>query len=118
MIILLLMTTLGLGLSEAIELRLPADPAEVYSVGFTYDGVKVDLDWKNREIVTANVCRQSTELDRTQCQTAAINWLFAECAYYGEITDLSEKQEDMQYAVCLGADAVSDLLNSHQLADR
>ena len=112
------MTTLGLGLSEAIELRLPADPAEVYSVGFTYDGVKVDLDWKNRDIVTGNVCRQSADADRAQCQTAAINWLLAECAYYGNKPELSVKQEDMQYAVCLGADAISDMVNTHQLADR
>jgi len=48
MIVFILMTTFALGMSEAIEMRLPEDPSMLYTVGFEHDGVSVRLDWKNR----------------------------------------------------------------------
>lgn len=68
---LLLLTTLALGLSESIETRLPTDPQMIYTVAFNYDGVKVGLDWKNRQVVAARVCRKSSPGNRLACQQAA-----------------------------------------------
>ncbi len=116
--IFILLTTFALGMSEAIEMRLPQDPDEVYTVGFDHNGVDVRLDWQNREIVAQGTCRETTSEDKAVCQQAAIAWLRAECAWYSAKETLSVKQEDMQYAVCLGADALNDLLSTHQLADR
>ena len=118
MMIFILMTTFALGFSESIEQNLPQDPNQIYTVAFEYNGVNVGIDWKNREIVPAAVCREAQTTERAQCAKAAIEWLRAECAWYSEKGSLSVTQEDMQYAVCLGADALSDLALTHQLADR
>ena len=118
MIVFILMTTFALGLSESIEQRLPEDPNMIYTVGFEHDGVKVGLDWQDRQILPERVCRKSSDTERLVCQQAAIEWLHAECAWYSAKETLTEKQEDMQYAVCLGADALSDLVSRSQLADR
>ena len=66
----------------------------------------------------AGVCRQVTSEEQPRCQQVAIQWMRAECAWYSEKAVLSVTQVDMQYAVCLGADAVSDMVLSRQLADR
>ena len=118
MIEILLITTLALGLSESIEDRLPEDPGMIYTVGFKHDGVKVGLDWKNRQIVPARVCRKATALEKPRCQQAAISWLKAECAYYGDKGALTAKQKHMQAAVCQGAKDVAEMVRARQVAER
>ena len=93
----------SLGLSESIEARLPADPEMIYTVGFHHNGVKVGLDWKARAIVTDRVCRKTDAASRNACLSAALDWMNAECAYYGAITAPAPAQRDMQTAVCTGA---------------
>ena len=116
--ILILLTTLSLGLSESIESRLPEDPGMIYTVGFQHDGVKIGLDWKNRQVVPERACRKASRTERPQCHQAAINWLQAECAWYTGKTQLTRKQADMQSAVCDGAQALSSYVSAQQLADR
>ena len=118
MMILILMTTFALGLSENIETKLPADSNTVYSVAFAYDGIQIGFDWQDREILTDSVCRKAAATEQLLCQQAAVEWLQAECAWYSAKPGLTEKQEDMQYAVCLGADALIDQLSASQVADR
>ncbi|MEM7101332.1 MAG: hypothetical protein AAF541_23975 [Pseudomonadota bacterium] len=118
MIELLLAASLALGLSESIETRLPQDPGMIYTVGFKYQGVKVGLDWKNRGVVAERVCRKSSSAQRSQCQAAALNWLNAECTYYGDKKRLNGKQQDMQRAVCNGAQDLGDLISARQVAER
>ena len=116
--ILILLTTLTLGLSESIETRLPEDPEMIYTVGFQHDGIRVGLDWKNRQIVPARVCRKASLTNKLECQQAAIDWLQAECAWYGDKGRLNSQQQDMQAAVCEGAQALSAYVSAQQLADR
>ncbi len=116
--ILLLLTTLSLGLSESIEARLPQDPGMVYTVGFQHDGVNIGLDWKDRKIVPERACRKASRTDRPQCQQAAIDWLQDECAWYETKGELTPKQADMQTAVCEGAQALANFFSAQQLADR
>ena len=119
MIELLLAASLTLGLSESIETRLPDDPGMIYTVGFKYQGVKVGLDWKNRNVVAERVCRKTSTAQRPQCQLAALDWLNAECAYYGEKRRLSSQQKDMQQAVCKGAQDLDNLIKARQqIAER
>jgi len=115
---LLLLTTLTLGLSESIEPRLPEDPGMIYTVGFEHEGVNIGLDWKNRQIVPDRVCRKANRAQRPQCQQAAVDWLRAECAWYGGKSMLTSAQSDMKLAVCTGAQALSKLIAAQQLADR
>ncbi len=118
MIEVLLITTLALGLSESIEGRLPEDPGMIYTVGFKHDGIKVGLDWKNRQIVPARTCRKASAVDKPLCQQAAIDWLKAECAYYGDKPRLTAKQTHMQAAVCQGAKDLAEFVRARQLAER
>ena len=114
----ILLTTLALGLSESIETRLPQDPGMIYTVGFTHEGIHVGLDWKNRQIVPERVCRKASLALRPQCQEAALSWLRQECAWYGDKNTLSVKEEEMQTAVCSGAQALGKLVTQRQIADR
>ena len=118
MIEILLITSLALGLSESIESRLPEDPGMIYTVGFKHDGVKVGLDWKNRQIVPARACRKASDVEKPRCQAAALDWLQAECAYYGEKPRLTAKQTHMQAAVCQGAKDLAEFVGNRQLAER
>lgn len=118
MIMILLMTTLTLGLSESIEPRLPTDAGMIYTVGFDYGGVKIGLDWKNRQVVADRVCRKATDSQRSSCQQAAIQWLQAECGYYAEKSKLTRSQMDMQQAVCDGANALQELVQARSLVGR
>ena len=106
MIELILVAALTLGLSESIETRLPEDPGMIYTVGFQYQGIKVGIDWKNREVVPARICRKASTAQRAQCQLAALDWLQQECGYYDAKKRLSRTQKDMQGAVCQGAQAL------------
>jgi len=114
----LLITTFVLGLSESIEPRLPEDPAMIYSVGFIHDGVKVGLDWRNRQIVPSRTCRKMAPEHRRHCQQVAVDWLASECAWYEAKGSLSAKQADMRDATCNGAKSVADLVRASQLAER
>ena len=116
MIELILATALTLGLSESIETRLPEDPGMIYTVGFKYQGVKVGLDWKNREVVVERSCRKASPAQRPQCQLAALDWLQEECAYYDSKKRLNRKQKDMRSAVCNGADNLAAMLKARQVA--
>lgn len=116
--ILILLTTLSLGLSESIESRLPEDPGMIYTVGFQHEGVNIGLDWKNRQVVPERACRKASQTERPQCQQAAIRWLQAECSWYAGKDQLSQKQADMRSAVCEGARALSSYVGAKQLADR
>ncbi len=118
MLELLIATTLALGLSESIETRLPADPGMIYTVGFQHNGTKIGLDWKNRNIVARSACRKASVNQKTQCQLAAVDWLEAECDYYGHKKRLNPTQRDMQSAVCSGAKDLNELLRARQLAER
>ena len=115
---LILLTTLALGLSESIESRLPADPEMIYTVAFKYEGHKVGLDWKNRQIVPERTCRKASASSRQACQRAAASWLRDECAYYKRKSGLSAKQKDMRAAVCSGAQNLQDMLRARQVAKR
>ena len=116
--ILILITTLALGLSESIETRLPEDPGMIYTVGFQYNGVNVGLDWKNRQIVPERACRKASFEDRLACQQAAAAWLREECQWYADKAKKTATQKEMQAAVCKGGEALSELVSTRQLADR
>jgi len=118
MITVLWVTTFVLGLSESIESRLPDDPAMIYSVGFEHGGVKIGLDWKNRQIIPSRTCRKVAAEQRLRCQQVALDWLKSECAWYKSKHNLSSKQRDMRDATCDGAKLVADLVRSRQLAER
>jgi len=89
-----------------------------YSVGFVHDGVKVGLDWKNRQIVPSRTCRKMGPEHRSHCQQVAVAWLERECAWYKSKGSLSIKQADMRDAICDGAKSVADLVRSQRLAER
>ena len=118
MIELIFVAALTLGLSESIETRLPEDPGMIYTVAFEFEGVKIGLDWKDRGVVAHRTCRKSSPSQRIVCQTAALQWLQTECAYYGRKDRLNGKQRDMQSAVCQGAKALQSQISAHQVADR
>ena len=111
MIKILILAAASLGLSESIEPRLPKDPGMIYHVGFKYSGVKVGLDWKNRQILTDRICRKSPTSERSACQRAAAQWLVAECSYYEDKRKLNAKQRDMRKAVCTAAEVVGQRAN-------
>ncbi|MEM7080792.1 MAG: hypothetical protein AAF513_19405 [Pseudomonadota bacterium] len=118
MIELLLAASLTLGLSESIETRLPEDPGMIYTVSFAYDGVKVGLDWKNRQVVPNRVCRKASLALKGDCQQAALEWLNEECAYYDGKAGLNRAQQDMQGAVCQGAKSLREYIAISRVADR
>ncbi len=112
MIELILYTALTLGLSESIEGRLPTDPGMIYTVSFDYQGTKVGVDWKNRAVVAHRVCRKTNTNGKLSCQQAALRWLQEECSFYGAKKRLNGKQQDMQAAVCNGADDLQEMLKA------
>ena len=114
----ILLTVLATGLSESIETRLPEDPQMIYTVAFQYNGVKIGLDWKDRQIVPDRTCRKAAAHQKLQCQQAAASWLSDECRYYEQKSRLTNKQRNMRDAVCQGADSVSELVSAGRLANR
>jgi hypothetical protein len=116
--IIMLLTVLSLGLSENIETRLPEDPGMIYTVAFDHEGVNIGLDWKNRQVLAERACRKSSQAERIDCQTAALSWLRAECAWYDQKKALTATQAGMQNAICKGAQDLARHLNQKQLARR
>ena len=114
----MLVILLSLGLSESIETRLPEDPAMVYTVGFKHDGVRIGLDWKDRQVVPERVCRKAERSALAACQQAALSWLKSECGWYGKKSTLNAAQQDMQSAVCSGAKNLSAYISAQQVAKR
>ena len=115
-LILVMATTLGL--SESFEPRFPEDPQMIYTVQFQYQGVKVGLDWKNRNLVVPRVCRKSSASQRPQCQLAALKWLEAECDYLSDIKRPTGTQRELGQAVCTGANALDEMLQARRIANR
>lgn len=118
MIELLLIAAASLGLSENIEQRLPEDPHMIYTVSFDFHGTKVGLDWKNRSVVPARVCRKSKMVNKSACQTAALGWLQTECAWYDAKAKKNAVEREMEQAVCKGADDLQSLIRARQFVDR
>lgn len=111
-----LIFVLSLGLSESIETRLPEDPGMIYTVSFPHQGSKVGIDWKNRQIVAKRTCRKTPQVARLSCQKATLDWLSAECDYYGARGKLNSTQREMRSAVCRAHEELGSFLSAKQLA--
>ena len=116
--ILALVIVLSLGMSESIETRLPEDPGMIYTVSFPHQGVKIGLDWKNRQVLAERICRKASSAELSACQSAALDWLQRECTWYAQKGSLNATQSDMRQAVCTGAAALSSFMESGRLASR
>lgn len=112
----LILLVLSLGLSESIEPRLPVDPGMIYTVSFPYEGTKVGIDWRDRQIVVERTCRKTPDTGRLSCQKATLEWLAAECAYYARKSRLTSVQKDMQKAVCSGRENLQQMLAARAVA--